>query len=427
MRAGFYECDITPPLGGFMWGHYNERLAENVLDRLYAKAFVVEDKGEYAAVVVVDTCSLVDGIFEKVTERIAQYTDIPADRVCITSNHTHYGASVGRSPEVNCFPDETYLDVFLRLTADAVILAYLRLEEMEISFAQGSVDSISFIRNFVTTDGTFITHGRGRDDIAGTLGEIDPALPVLLFKKDGKPKGAVISFACHQDCVYEHKTWYTGDYSSALSDCLKDEFGRDFVSVFLLGTCGDINHVNPNGPKTEPGHYRVMGKTLADEVLRILPEAKPVEGGVKMITEDVTLRRRTLEKGEMKQAVLDLLQNEGGTIMRARNLIFYGSSNKLSESDYKVQGILIGDVFISTLPDEVYSAFGHDIKKGSPFSRNMVIENCNVYCGYIPTANAFAPNSRLYETSTCFHSCHVPEAGEIIRDKALEIARKLAE
>ena len=22
MRAAFYECDITPPIGGFMWGHY---------------------------------------------------------------------------------------------------------------------------------------------------------------------------------------------------------------------------------------------------------------------------------------------------------------------------------------------------------------------------------------------------------------------
>ena len=52
MRAAFYECDITPPLGGYMWGHYRDLRAYDVYDRLYAKALVVEDCGEYAAIVV---------------------------------------------------------------------------------------------------------------------------------------------------------------------------------------------------------------------------------------------------------------------------------------------------------------------------------------------------------------------------------------
>ena len=30
MRASFYECDITPPLGGFMWGHYRNVRALDV-------------------------------------------------------------------------------------------------------------------------------------------------------------------------------------------------------------------------------------------------------------------------------------------------------------------------------------------------------------------------------------------------------------
>ena len=40
MRAAFYECECTPPLGGFMWGHYTDIRAKEVIDRLYIKAGV---------------------------------------------------------------------------------------------------------------------------------------------------------------------------------------------------------------------------------------------------------------------------------------------------------------------------------------------------------------------------------------------------
>ena len=38
MRAAFYESDITPPFGGYLWGHYNRMHAEDVIDKLYAKS-----------------------------------------------------------------------------------------------------------------------------------------------------------------------------------------------------------------------------------------------------------------------------------------------------------------------------------------------------------------------------------------------------
>ena len=65
--------------------------------------------------------------------------------------------------------------------------------------------------------------------------------------------------------------------------------------------------------------------------------------------------------------------------------------------------------------------------KNSPFARNIVVENCNKYCGYVPTREAFAENSDLYESSLCFHSCLIPEAGEILQKEALGILKELAE
>ena len=429
MRAAFYECDVTPPLGGFMWGHYMPMHAKTVHDRLYAKAVVVEDAGEMAAIIVVDTCAIPEDMHDIVTKRVYEFTGISPDRVCITSNHTHSGAPVSNDNTVGCKADDPYKDVFYRLCADAVTLAYQKLEEVDVKFGETQVHGISFNRNFILEDGSLVTHGRGRKNIVKPLGGIDPALPVLVFEKEGKPIGAVINFACHQCCLdalYNEAPGYSGDYSSALSKKLKEHYGQDFVSLFVLGTCGDINHVNPDDSvPMQPLWYREMGKFLAEAVIKAVDEAEPVSGGVAVATEMIEIERRLVDQQTARELGRHRLEVDFG-LYRTRNLLYYQAVNTEKTSKLKVQAIRIGDVCISTLPGEIYVAYGLGIKAGSPFKRNMVIENCNYYCGYIPTKEAFAEGSEIYETTLCFHSNLIPEAGQILQDKAIELANKLA-
>lgn len=427
MRAAFYECDITPPLGGYMWGHYRDVRAYDVCDKLYAKALVVEDGGETAAFVVVDTCALPEEMHEIVTKRIYEYTGIAPERVCIASNHTHAGASVGTDPATESYADAAYKDVFFRLAADAVTLAYKRLTEMEMKFGQTEVYGLSFNRNFLREDGTYVTQGRGKPGIVRSIGDIDPDLPVIMFEKDGKPAGAIINFACHQDCLGKLRTGYSGDYASILAKRLKEEYGNDFVSLFLLGACGDINHLNPDaGVEIPLDIYRQMGNTLAEAVIKTAKTAVPVAGGVKVISRTLEIPRRLADPEVVRQTVIKWL-TEYPVLMRARNLLHYEASNRKTSSELVVQGILLGDICLTTLPGEVYTAIGQGIKKNSPFARNIVVENCNKYCGYVPTREAFAENSDLYESSLCFHSCLIPEAGEILQKEALDILKSLAE
>lgn len=425
MRAAFYECEATPPLGGFMWGHYSNICATDVIDRLYIKAGVFEQDGEYAAIVTADTCSLIPGIHKIVTDRISEYTPIPAKSVCISSNHSHSGAPISSDPTCGGKADEAYKDVFLRLLADAVILAYRRLEETDAKFAFSQVDNISFNRDFVTESGQLKTHGRHRTDIVEPLDGIDPDLPVLFFENQGKPIGAIINFACHQCCLNKY-IGYSGDYSSILSQKLKEKYGHDFVSLFVLGACGDINHVNPDPSVPIPAdHYRYMGKTLADAVINAMNTAESVTGPVKTQFDTVEIARRPIDKEIVQKQILEWMNNSSSP-MRSRNLLHYQETyNKVTLDVLPVQSILIGDVLISILPGEVYNAFGKYIKEKSPYKRNMIAENCNEYCGYIPTQKAFSPTNDLYETSLCGHSCLVPEAGTILSDKALELANKL--
>ena len=422
MRAAFYECDITPPLGGFMWGYYSaSRIAQDVHDRLYARAAVVEDEGNIAAFVTIDTCVIPPEMHDIVTKRIEEFTGIKPESVCICSDHTHLGAPVFDGPEVNAYADETYKDVFFRLCADAVILAYKRLDDSTAKFAKTEIKGYSYNRNFVTKDGKYITHSR-HPEIISELDDVDYELPIIYFERDNKPIGAIISFALHQDSTGIKDLGYTGDYSCILSKKLKEKYGKDFVTVFLIGTCGDINHV-PRNQDIPIKKYKEIGDALAKATIKLYDKAEPVGSGVGVVKEFVEIKRRPFEFSEQTKEVSRLLDNGGA--MRARNMLFYISSNPPQTSTLAVQGIKIGDVFIAALPGEIYTTYGKQIKANSPFAKTMVAENCNSYCGYIPSHKAFEEGSDLYESSLCYHSCHVPEAGDILVSKALEFASKL--
>ena len=356
MKVAFYESDVTPPLGGYMWGHYREKRAVEVHERLMAKAIVVEDGGELAAIVVIDSCSIPEDMREAVTKRITEYTGIPADRVCLASNHTHHGVPIHDSPEINCFADATYCDVFYRVVADTVTLAYHRLDDADVRFGTSEATGISFCRNGENADGKYVSHPRYKKNITRLLDTPDEELPVLLFERDGRPLGAVICFACHQCTVREPVVGYSGDYAAVLSRHLKERYGPDFVSLFLLGTCGDVNH-NPTNPEIPVPTHVEVGAMLAERIKASFHAAAPLgDGGVATAIREVTVPRRSADFADNAESAAAFLKDT--VQMRLRNLIAYTAIPQPSESQLLVQCIRIGDVLIACLPGEIYTAFG---------------------------------------------------------------------
>jgi len=422
MRAAFYESDITPPLGGFMWGYYSRQIAVNVHDKLFAKAVVIEDNGQFAAIVCVDTCCIPAEMHKIVTDRIYEYTGIPYTNVCICSNHTHRGAPVSDAPEINCFSDDAYKDVFYRIVADTVTLAHKRLVDVDARFGTVEVENISFNRNFILEDGRLVTHGRGRKNIKENLAGTDTELSALTFECDGKPIGAVINYSLHQDTT-GGIDGYSGDYSSILAKELKKKYGDDFVSLFVLGTCGDINHINPKDNIVR-NHHKEIGVVLAEKTIEAIKSSNPVTGGLGVMKSLVKVKKRTIDKEKTKKEIDRLLKTDQ-ELLRIRNLLYYSSVNDEEYGELYVMGIRIGDTMIHILPGEVFVNVGLSLKKSSPFKNNMVIENANSYCGYIPTKVAFDENSDLYESTLCFHSCYVAEACDILYDEAHKIAENL--
>ena len=278
-KAGFYETEVTPPLGTYMPGCAKARYAENVKDKVQAKAVVIDNGKETVAAVVLDSVSLPADAHDIIVKRVGEYTGIKAENIIVTANHTHEGAPMNDAPLIRAFVEPAYVTIVVRLMADAITLAYRNMQNVRIKYGCGEAYGISFNRNFVMRDGTISTNtGRSIFEVTeenispevpvvkitdahknfegtiinpncvGNLAGIDPQVPVLSFENEqGEVIGAIINFACHQTCL--SKLELSGDYSSALSKELKKIYGPDFVSFFIVGTCGDINHINPTIPQ----------------------------------------------------------------------------------------------------------------------------------------------------------------------------------
>ena len=426
MRAAFYECDITPPLGGNMPGVYRANPAMDVFEPLYAKAVVIEDNGTYAAIVAIDTCEVDPKFHDVITRRVEEYTGMDPASVCIHVVHTHKGAPTEHRPEVGqCF-DAAYTDVCMRRAADAIILAYKRLTDgVDVLYGCGTVEGISFNRNYVVEGGEIRSFSAGGKKLVRTLAGTDPELPVLTFTKDGRPIGAIVSFACHLACTGKEVNGYSGDYAGILSQELKKQYGPDFVTVFLLGAAGDINH-RPNDPtKTIPPFwYREMGRIMAREAVRVIDTASvPVGGGIAVKKEQIDLPTRLLSLEEACRQIGKWAEEKA--MMRILNLAYYYTTNTADHDLLWLQVIRIGKVCLYVASGEIYVNFGLRLKSESPFDYTVVVSNSNSYGGYIPTPEAFAEGSDLYEISLCEGSRHAPEAGDMMVKRLLEMSNEL--
>lgn len=438
LKCAFYESDITPLLYSNMPGYFSERPGRDIKDKIYAKAVVFEGgNGVKVAMVAVDANFITEDFCSTAVDRIVAHTDIKAENITISATHIHNGGPMvdwGKLVK----RDEAYVKFSAEKAADAVIVADLHLRPVKAGYANGCVEDISFNRIYVMKDGTLQTNpGKHNPDIVRPQDGIDPDVTVLRVDdaESGEPLGAIVNFACHEDCVGQLA--FSGDFASQLSDRLKEAYGIHFVSVFFPGTCGNINHFDVNTDKdTVPDYYRIMGDKLAAEVKRVWPQAEYTDDdSVYSVREYLSIKKRMVDAdmhAECERIVKTVKLREDEEIgsqsdpdqlsaVFAYDLLNYSKDT----SEYKrvpVQYIRVGGFAFYCLPGEVFVQYGRRIKAESPLKRRFIFTNSNGLYGYIPLPDMFMPT--VYESRLGCTSYLEPRAGEMITAEALELARK---
>ena len=117
LKAGFSRLDITPPLGVFVDGYYNDRFADGILDPLEANCVAVSDGEKTAVLLSIDICEVYQVDMDKFRHKVAEENGIDYEAVYVHCTHTHTGPATDKKG------DPGYLDMLGRKLSDAARLA----------------------------------------------------------------------------------------------------------------------------------------------------------------------------------------------------------------------------------------------------------------------------------------------------------------
>lgn len=437
LAAGIAVIDITPPTDYRMSGYFNERLSTGTLNPLHAKAIVLRQGRQHAALVFCDIIGLSLDVSSRAREQASKKTGIPVENILIAATHTHTGPlyfgalrkhfhdlAVARYGSDPCEKVDYSSELVAKLVK-VITQANAAIKPIRLDAGVAEQQGLSFNRRFYMKDGSVrFNPGVLNPDIVRPAGPIDPEIGIVSFREvdNDRTAAALINFALHLDTVGGTK--YAADYPFYLEQSLREKYDDEFVLLFGTGTCGDINHIDVTKKERLKTDY--IGKTLAETV-------KAEEKNLRSITEpmlavksrivNVPLQRYGPEKiAWARENIKKVGTAELPFLKQVEAYKILAIEMRRSETiQLEVQVFRLSrDVAVVGLPGEVFVDLGLAIKRASPFPITLVIELCQDAPGYIPTKKAFAEGS--YET---VNSRIAPGGGEMMVEAAVQLLKAL--
>ena len=152
LRAGATQVDITPrkwPV--IVSGGILERRESKAIDKLHAKALVLDNGETKVAMAVVDSCIIPRELTDEAKKIVTEATGIPASSILISATHTHTAPSV--CGVLGSGRDEDYAAWLPGQIAEAIIEANKRLQPAKIGWAVGKDEKNVFCRRYLMKPG----------------------------------------------------------------------------------------------------------------------------------------------------------------------------------------------------------------------------------------------------------------------------------
>ncbi len=434
LEVGAAAVRITPPPGGPMAGYYYPRAADGVHDDLYARAIVLDDGRDRAAMVACDLIGVPAAVVEEARAIAARRTGIPAGHIMISATHAHTGPSLIDGSFRTRFEGDTlrnarqYLADLPGLIAESIEQASRATVPARVSAGIARETGVAFNRRYHMRDGTVRWNpGKKNPDIVRPAGPIDSDVPIVLFGGvEGPPKAVYVSHAVHLDTV--GGTRYSADFPYTLGRLLAAARHADLLTLFAMGCSGNVNHVDVSSAEkqTSPEEAARIGTILAADVLRAWPGLTPIANPVLRVGTE----RVPLDLAEVKPGDVEWATRIGATYGRtdAAPMMDYVRAQRILDVDARkgrpldaeVQVIALGDVAWVGLPGEIFTELGMAIKQASPFRLTVVVSLANGSLGYVPDRKAFAEGAYEVVSARC-----APGSGERLVEAATRQLIKL--
>lgn len=402
-KAGAAKVDVTPTAAELPKQYLG------VLDKVYARAIVVDNGQTRAALVSIDTGVVPNDLWKSVSERAEKELGIPAVNVLITATHTHSVPFV--FPQAKPDPEaDRVRQAYADKVFQSVKMARENLQPAAISFGTG-VSYINVQRDIIDPATNRWWEGANYDGLS------DKTVAVIKFESLNHDLIAVYyNYGMHA-VITGTLDLVSGDVPGATSRYIESHFDDKTVALWSEGAAGDQNPVYfqqtydlrairvkdyaqkgqdisnampPGGVGLDRNDPEVqhlmdeqkemitsMGQMLGEEVLRVARETKRshADGGILGEQQTITCpgRERTNE-------------GRGG---------FPGTYKDGPDVHIMLGLLMIDDIAIGAVNGEVYNKIAQRLKKESPYAKTMMATLTNGFAnsGYIPDDASFGHNT----------------------------------
>jgi hypothetical protein len=382
LRAGAARVDITPSQGEL------PKNSRGILDRLYARAIVLENGVSTAALITIDAGAVPDALWQTVTGQIERELKIPAASILLTATHTH-SAGGPRGPD------------YAQKIVESVRLAQRRLVPARVGYGTG-VSYINVNRQIIDPKTNRWWEGPNRE------GPSDKTVAVLAIEsQSGEPIAVYYNYAVHA-VIAGQLDQVSGDIPGAASRYIEDAFDNQTVALWSSGAAGDQNPIYyqqtydlrdirtrdyatrgidisnampPGGEGLDRNNPTVarlmnqqrqmvlsMGQFLGEEVLQVMRGMGRMDSAVALSGRASTISCPGRERTNQGRAGFEGTYKEGNPV------------------EIRLGLLRIGDVMIGAVNAEVFNPIAQRLKRESPYKATMMatLTNGAARSGYIP-------------------------------------------
>lgn len=263
IAAGLAKVEITPPVGGQLWGYDGRGPSTGVHDPLFAKVLVLTSGNTKVAIVSWDVCEFQARWLRKEVEELG----IPYLLLCCT--HTHGGPFLYQED----FPskEKPWLRTVEERILGAIQEAMRNPFPAYISAGEGNIQ-LGYNRLHRERNGLATTYFENPERIP--FGPVDPTVGVIRVKDgQGTIRAILVHYGCHPVVLGPENRLISADYPGPMAEKIEKEVGQNAMCLFIQGCEGDINPLFlARGPNVDENFAMVkkMGVLLADEVLKTL-------------------------------------------------------------------------------------------------------------------------------------------------------------
>ena len=384
---GVARENITPEIGGQLYGYSPDIFSKSVADDLTVTAYYFRQGKTKALMISCTVCLINTELSNSILSLIEQKFQIPKQNCMLCATHTHSGPNTsgqsGWGDIDNEYCEERFVPAILLATEKAM----KSIQPVKMGIAHG-ISHVGINRRELNENNNIIL---GQNP----WGPYNPEMTVISFTDEhGKAVANMIHYGAHGTAAGKNQE-ITRDWSGIMIDTLEKQSGA--ITAFFNGPEGDIGPRISNKKTTGDMDYvRELGAVAAQDAVRIYNKLYTYSDATLSVSHkklQIPLKKR-ISAGKAKQMLetyKDHTVNYKGMIREhLENTIKsyedgYGDQ-EVCELEQTV--IALGDLVFLSFPYELFSEIGMRIDKAFQTKAILSLSNTNGSEGYFVTQDA---------------------------------------